>query len=83
MLAGDVELGPSLCSEPGDGESGANSLLWKEAEIKQIHVYPVPSISFVLSQLKYVWMGLLRDVCGTQKESLSGLLAWRAWEEFS
>lgn len=52
VLAGDVEPGPSLCSGSGDEESRANSLLWKEVEIKQIHVYPVPSIGFVLSQLK-------------------------------
>lgn len=30
VLAGDVEPGPSLCSESGDEENGANSLLWKE-----------------------------------------------------
>lgn len=34
VLARDVELGPSLCSETGDEKSGANSLLWKEVEIK-------------------------------------------------
>lgn len=35
----------------------ANSLLWKEVEIKQIHVYPVPSIGFTLSQLKNMSRG--------------------------
>lgn len=82
MLAGDVEPGPSLRSETGDEESGANSLLQKEAEIKQIHVYPVPSIGFILSQLKICLERAFEagDVCGTQKGSLSGLLAWRAQE---
>lgn len=85
VLAGDAELGPSLCSETGDEESGANSLLWKEVEIKQIHVYSVPSTGFVLSQLKIRLEGAFKagDVYGTQKESLGGLLAWRAREEFS
>lgn len=66
-------------------KSGANSLLWKEVEIKQIHVYSVPSTGFVLSQLKIHLEGAFKagDVYGTQKESLGGLLAWRAREEFS
>lgn len=85
VLAGDVEPGPFLCSETGDEEGGANSLLWKEVEIKQIHIHLVPSIGFALSQLKICLDGVFKagDVCGTQKESLSGLLAWRAQEEFS
>lgn len=82
VQAGNVGPGSSLCSETGDEESRANSLLWKEAEIKQIHVYPVPSIGFILSQLKICLDGAFKagDVCGTQKVSLSGLLAWRTWD---
>lgn len=44
----------SLWSETGEEESGRQFALWKEAEIKQTYVYPMPSISFILSQLKYV-----------------------------
>lgn len=60
MLAGDVGPDPSLHSETGDEESAANSLLWEEVEIKQICVWPVPSIGFVLSQLEICLEGLLR-----------------------
>jgi len=54
--------------------------------IKQIHVYPMPSVGFILSQLKMTCLeGAFKagDVCGTQNESLCGLLACKAWEEIS
>lgn len=69
MLEG--KLGHSLCSETGDEESGANSLLWKEAEIKQIHVYPMPSISFVLSQLKIYLDGAFKEMSVGHKRKVS------------
>lgn len=63
----------------------ANSLLWKEVEIKQTDVYPMPSIGFILSQLIICLEGAFKagDVCGTQNESLCGLLACKAWKEVS
>lgn len=74
-----------LWSETGGEESGCQFALWKEAEIKQIYVYPMPSISFILSQLKIHLEGAFEagDVCGTQNKSLCGLLACKAWDEVS
>lgn len=62
----DLCKAESLQVETGEKGSGCQFTLWKEGEIKQVHVYSMPSISFILNQLK-IWLeGAFKagDVCG-------------------